>query len=80
MEADELTSPHSLVRSGLGLALMREDLALVAAEKGEIAIWSHTSVDTQLSFLYPVASEFEPAIVGMLSILRDIWGASVGSG
>jgi DNA-binding transcriptional LysR family regulator len=80
MEADELTSPHSLVRSGLGLALMREDLALVAAEKGEIAIWSHTSVDTQLSFLYPVASEFEPAIVGMLSILRDIWGASVGAG
>jgi DNA-binding transcriptional LysR family regulator len=80
MEADELTSPHSLVRSGLGLALMREDLALVAAEKGEIAIWSHTSVDTQLSFLYPVASEFEPAIVGMLSILRDIWGASVGGG
>lgn len=80
MEADELTSPHSLVRSGLGLALMREDLALVAAEKGEIAIWSHTSVDTQLSFLYPVASEFEPAIVGMLSILRDIWGASVGNG
>lgn len=80
MEADELTSPHSLVRSGLGLALMREDLALMAAEKGEIAIWSHTSVETQLSFLYPVASEFEPAIVGMLSILRDIWGASVGGG
>lgn len=77
MEADELTSPHSLVRAGLGLALMREDLALVTAEKGEIAIWSHTSVDTQLSFLYPVASEFEPAIVGMLSILRDIWSATV---
>jgi DNA-binding transcriptional LysR family regulator len=77
MEADELTSPHSLVRSGLGLALMREDLALIAAEKGEVVIWSHTSVDTQLSFLYPVASEFEPAIVGMLSILRDTWGATV---
>jgi DNA-binding transcriptional LysR family regulator len=77
METDELTSPHSLVRAGVGLTLMREDLALVAAEKGEIAIWSHTSVDTQLSFLYPVAAEFEPAIVGMLSILRDIWGATV---
>ncbi|HYD60735.1 MAG TPA: LysR family transcriptional regulator [Noviherbaspirillum sp.] len=79
METDELTSPHSLVRAGVGLSLMREDLALAAAEKGEIAIWSHTSVDTQLSFLYPVAAEFDPAIVGMLSILQDTWGATVAA-
>ncbi|MES2026742.1 MAG: LysR family transcriptional regulator [Pseudomonadota bacterium] len=77
METDELTSPHSLVRAGVGLALMREDLALVAAEKAEIVIWSHATVETQLSFLYPVAAEFEPVIVGMLSILRDAWGATV---
>ncbi|WP_019143261.1 LysR family transcriptional regulator [Noviherbaspirillum massiliense] len=76
METDELASPHSLVRSGLGLSLMREDLALVAAEKGEIAIWSHASADTQLSFLYPVAAEFDPIIVGMLSVLRDNWGVA----
>jgi DNA-binding transcriptional LysR family regulator len=77
METDELTSSHSLVRAGLGLSLMREDLALVAAEKGEVVIWGHATVDTQLSFLYPVAAEFEPVIVGMLSILRDTWGATV---
>lgn len=76
METDELTSPHSLVRAGLGLSLLREDLALIAAEKGEVAIWSHATVDTQLSFLYPVAAEFEPVIVGMLSILRDAWGVN----
>lgn len=76
IETDELTSPHSLVRSGLGLALMREDLALLAAERGEIVIWSHASLDTQLSFVYPAATEFEPVIVGMLSILRANWGAA----
>ncbi|MGV3652680.1 MAG: LysR family transcriptional regulator [Noviherbaspirillum sp.] len=76
VEADELTSPHSLVRSGLGLALMREDLALVAAERGEVAIWSHAALDTQLSFVYPAANESDPVIVGMLSILRDVWGAA----
>ncbi len=74
MESDELTAPHSLVRAGVGLCLMREDLALVAAEKGEIVIWSHAVIDTQLSFLYPTSAEFEPAIVGMLSVLRDAWG------
>lgn len=77
METDELTAPHSLVRAGVGLSLMREDLALAAAEKGEIAIWSHTSVDTQLSFIYPASAEFDPAVVGMLSILRDTWGATI---
>lgn len=76
METDELTSPHSLVRAGLGLSLLREDLALSAAEKEEIAIWSHGTVETQLSFLYPVSAEFDPMIVGMLSILRDTWGAT----
>ncbi|HJV84796.1 MAG TPA: LysR family transcriptional regulator [Noviherbaspirillum sp.] len=76
METDELTSPHSLVRAGLGLSLMREDIALLAAEKGEISIWSHAAADTQLSFLYRVDTEFDPVLVGMLSILRDTWGAS----
>lgn len=77
METDEFAMPHSLVRAGLGLSLMREDLALIAAEKGEIVIWSHASVETELSFLYPVSAEFEPIIVGMLSVLRDTWGAAI---
>jgi DNA-binding transcriptional LysR family regulator len=73
METDELTSPHSLVRAGLGLSLMREDLALIAAEKGEIVIWSHASADTQLSFVYSSDAEFDPVIVGMLSVMREVW-------
>ncbi|RJF92329.1 LysR family transcriptional regulator [Noviherbaspirillum saxi] len=79
METDELTSPHSLVRAGLGLSLMREDLALITAEKGEVAIWSHASADTQLSLLYRVDAEFDPVVVGMLSILRDTWGSSINN-
>ncbi len=74
IEADELTSPHSLVRAGLGLSLMREDLAAHAAEKGEIVIWSEALVETQLSFLYPSTAEFDPIMIGILSVLRGIWG------
>jgi DNA-binding transcriptional LysR family regulator len=77
METDEFTAPHSLVRAGLGLSLMREDMAVIAAEKGEIVLWSHATVDTQLSFLYSVEAEFEPIIVGMLSVLRDAWGTNI---
>lgn len=77
METDEFTMPHNLVRAGLGLALMREDLALSAAKRGEIAVCGHAFVDTQLSFLYSASAEFEPTMTGMLSVLRETWGAAV---
>lgn len=73
IETDELTSLDSLVRAGLGLSLMREDLALAAAERNELAIWSHGVAESQLSFVYLAAAESDPMVVGMLSVIRDIW-------
>ena len=73
VECDQLPSMLDLVRSGLGMGLVREDLALVAAEKGEVAIWPHGRIESQLSFIYRLVEEHDPAIVGMLSVLRDHW-------
>ena len=73
VECDQLPSMLDLVRSGLGMGLVREELALAAAEKGEVAIWPHGRIESQLSFIYRVAEEHDPAIVGMLSVLRDHW-------
>lgn len=73
VECDQLPSMLDLVRSGLGMGLVREDLALVAAERGEVAIWPHGRIESTLSFIYRVAEEHDPAIVGMLSVLRDHW-------
>lgn len=73
VECDQLPSMLDLVRSGLGMGLVREDLALVAAERGEVAIWPHGRIESQLSFIYRLAEEHDPAIVGMLSVLRDHW-------
>ncbi|AKZ63384.1 LysR family transcriptional regulator [Herbaspirillum hiltneri N3] len=73
IETDELSSLDSLVRAGVGLSLMREDLALAAAERSELAIWSHGAVDSQLSFVYLAAAESEPILVGMLSVIREVW-------
>ena len=55
------------------MGLVREDLALAAAEKGEVAIWPHGRIETNLSFIFSVSAEHDPAIVGMLSVLRDHW-------
>lgn len=76
LESDDASAPHSLVRAGLGLALLREDVAVPAAERDEVVIWPHTRVAAMLSFIYPKTSEHDPAIVAALSVLRSIWGLS----
>lgn len=74
LESDDASAPHSLVRAGLGLALLREDVAVPAAERDEVVIWPHTRVAAMLSFIYPRTSEHDPAIVAALSVLRGVWG------
>lgn len=74
VESDEASAPYSLVRAGLGLALLREDMAVPAAEREELVIWPHTRVAALLSFIYPKTAEHDPAIVAALSVLRQIWG------
>ena len=63
-----------LIRSGLGLGLLREDIALGAVEKGEVVLWPHGRIESRLSFIYRLSAEHDPAIVGMLSVLREQWG------
>ena len=76
VEADESASPHSLVRSGLGLALLREDMALPASERDELVIWPHARIAALLSFIYPKTAEHDPATTAAVSQLRIVWGLS----
>lgn len=75
IESDEV-SPHSLVRAGVGLSLLREDVALPASERGEVVIWPHARVGALLCFIHPRAAEHDPAIVATVSALRVVWGVS----
>ena len=79
LESDQAASPHSLVRSGVGLALLREDIAVPASERDEVVVWPHTRVAALLSFIYPKTAEHDPAVVAALSQLRTIWGLSLAS-
>ncbi|MDZ4124552.1 MAG: LysR family transcriptional regulator [Hydrogenophaga sp.] len=74
LESDVIAAALSLVRSGLGLSLLREDVAIPAAERGEVVIWPHTRVAALLCFIYPRTAEHDPAIVATLSVLRGVWG------
>ena len=74
LESDSAVAPESLVRAGVGLSLLREEVALAGAERGELVIWPHARVSAQLGFVYPPSAQHDPAMVATLSQLRKVWG------
>lgn len=73
IECDQLSAIEGMVRSGLGLALVREDTATALAANGDYFIWPHVNLASQLLFVYRAAEESSPAVIGMLSVLGKCW-------
>src|SRR5207302_662997 len=51
IEADNEAVISSLVIAGVGVALMREDLALEAAAANEVYLWTEARAETSLQFV-----------------------------
>ena len=64
------------LRSGLGLSLLREEVALPASERDELVIWPHIRVAALLCFIYPKTMEHDPALTATISQLRSVWSLS----
>jgi DNA-binding transcriptional LysR family regulator len=75
VEADQEASMISLVKNGVGLCLMRDELAQAAEQRGELVIWQEVNQACPLTFIYPSAREHEPSIAGLRQVLQEIWGA-----
>jgi DNA-binding transcriptional LysR family regulator len=73
IEADNETVIAFLVASGLGVALMREDLALNAVQAGDVCLWDGVRMPTTLQFLYLRERGKDPEIAAVLDVLRDVW-------
>jgi len=73
IEADHEAVIRSLVVTGVGLALMREDVALEAANAGEVVVWGDVRLATTLEFLYLKRRENEPALRALIDVLRQVW-------
>ncbi len=75
IEADHEAVISSLVVAGLGVSLMREDLAKAQAKAGEIVLWKGPRLTTQLQFLYPRERAGDPVIAALIEVVRDVWPA-----
>jgi len=71
VEADHEAVVNSLVAAGLGVALMREDLAEHA--NGSVAIWGNTRIVTSLSFLYRRQREDDPPVRALRDVVAAVW-------
>lgn len=74
IECDQLSAIEGMVRSGLGLALMREEAATLMAASNDFVIWPHTTMTSQLQFVFRASEDSNPSTIGMISVLKDCWG------
>jgi DNA-binding transcriptional LysR family regulator len=73
VEADQESVIANLVVSGVGLSLIREELALEKEAAGEVCLWRDVRLDTTLWFIYLLARKDDPVIRALLGVLRDTW-------
>lgn len=79
VEADQESSISTLVKAGIGLGLMREDLARAAEAAGEVCVWAPGTATTQLSFVYARGREDDPVISALLATIGEVWRKRAGA-
>ena len=75
VEADHEAVISSLVIAGIGVALMREDIAAEHAAAGELFVWGDVRLVTHLQFIYRQERERDPPIYALRDVVRDVWNA-----
>lgn len=80
VEADNEGVIASLIVSGVGLSLMREDLALERERAGDVCVWAHAHVRTVLRFIHLRERASDPAIIALLEVLRETWAPAPAPG
>ena len=63
-----------LVRSGVGLSLARDNIALAAAHMDGIVVADRVSVQAELGFLCRRDRAGEPVVAAALAAMEDLWG------
>jgi len=73
IEADQETMLSDLVIQGIGLTLLREDVAIAAEQDEKIAIWSPGIEIDHLYFVYLREEEDTPLMQAIIAIVKEIW-------
>ena len=73
IEADNEAVISSLVLAGVGVALMREDLALEAAAANHVCLWTEARAETTLQFIFLRERAHDPVVRALADVVREVW-------
>jgi DNA-binding transcriptional LysR family regulator len=73
IEADSEAVITSLITAGVGLGLMREDLAKNAEAASAVLMLDKGRPRTFLQLLYPARRDNDPGLRALLGVVREIW-------
>ncbi|MBA3254344.1 MAG: LysR family transcriptional regulator [Pseudomonadota bacterium] len=73
VQADDESVITNLVVSGLGVGLIRDDVARRLERAGDVVIWTRAAIDTALWFVCSASRTDEPIIAALLDIVRKTW-------
>jgi len=73
IEADQESVIETLVVSGVGVSLMREESAQARARTGEVCIWNKARLRTTLWFVCSAARERDPLLKALFGLVRETW-------
>lgn len=73
-QVDQETSMVAMVRTGVGLSLCRESIALHEQQAHGLVLAENIKISTTLSFLHLEARNQDPTILAALDAIRRAWG------
>ena len=73
VEADQESTIISLVQSGVGISLVREEVATAAQEAGELVTWGQGRATTTLRLIYLLSRENTPVTQSIIQAAGKIW-------
>ena len=73
VQADDEKVLTNLVTSGVGLALVRDDIARKLERAGDLVVWTRAAVDTALWFVCLAKRADEPIIAALLDVVHKTW-------
>jgi len=76
VEADNEGVIANLVQSGVGVSLVREDVAAAMQKAGKVFVWQEPRLPTTLWFISLAERAQDPLIAVLVRMLRELWNTT----
>ncbi|MET0682348.1 MAG: LysR family transcriptional regulator [Casimicrobiaceae bacterium] len=73
VEADNETVINNLVESGVGLSLIRDEIAIQSVDAGRSVIWRGSPVTTKLWLVHLADRAADPLVAALVDALEQVW-------